>query len=208
MNSDLCYLSAVEALALFRARKLSPVELMQALIDRAGQVEPALNAFSYRFFEDALKAARQAENRYIKDRAYPLDGIAVAFKDESFIKGQITSNGSLLMKDYVAESTSLIVERLLDVGAIVHARTTTPEFSINGSPVEPTLGWVMTYPFNMLSRCPVRAVPSGRAANNVPTGIQIVGRPYDDLSVFQAAANYENAVGPLFDVRNRPAFGA
>lgn len=94
---------------------------------------------------------------------------AVAVKDESFIKGQIT---------------------------------------INGSPVEPTLGWVMTYPFNMLSRCPVMAVPSGRAANNGPTGIQIVGRPYDDLSVFQAAANYENVVGPLFDVRNRPAFGA
>ena len=80
--------------------------------------------------------------------------------------------------------------------------------AINGSPVEPTLGWVMTYPFNMLSRCPVMALPSGRAANNVPTGIQIVGRPYDDLSVFQAAAGYENAVGPLFDVRNRPTFDA
>jgi len=42
---------------------MSPVELMRALIDRAGQAEPAVNAFSYRFFEDALKAARQAEDR-------------------------------------------------------------------------------------------------------------------------------------------------
>ena len=42
----------------------------------------------------------------------------------------------------------------------------------------------------------------------VPTGIQIVGRPYDDLSVFQAAAGYENAVGPLVAVRNRPTFDA
>ena len=53
----------------------------------------------------------------------------------------------------------------------------------------------MTYPFNMLSRCPVMSVPSGRVANGVPTGIQIVGRTYDDVAVFRAAAAYERAVG-------------
>ena len=37
-------------------------------------------------------------------------------------------------------------------------------------------GWVMTTPFNTMSRCPVLSVPSGRAANGVPTGIQIVAR--------------------------------
>ena len=36
----------------------------------------------------------------------------------------------------------------------------------------------MTYPFNMLSRCPVLSVPSGHAENGVPTGIQIVGKTY------------------------------
>ncbi len=55
----------------------------------------------------------------------------------------------------------------------------------------------MTYPFNMLSRCPVLAVPSGQAANNVPTGIQLVGPTYEDEIVFQAATAYE-AANPLF----------
>jgi amidase len=72
---------------------------------------------------------------------------------------------------------------------------TTAEVSINGKTVHPILGWVMTYPFNMLSRCPVMSVPSGRAKSGVPTGIQIVGRSFDDVSVFRAAATYEAAVG-------------
>ena len=40
----------------------------------------------------------------------------------------------------------------------------------------------MTYPFNMLSRCPVMSLPSGFAANGVPTGLQLVGRSYDDVT--------------------------
>ena len=43
---DLCYLSATDALRLFRARELSPVELTQAVIDRAEAVEPIVNAFA------------------------------------------------------------------------------------------------------------------------------------------------------------------
>ncbi len=51
--------------------------------------------------------------------------------------------------------------------------------------------WFMTYPFNMLSQLPVMSVPSGFASTGVPTGIQIVGRSYDDLSVFRVAAAVE-----------------
>ena len=75
---------------------------------------------------------------------------------------------------------------------------------INGSEVEPTLGWCMTYPFNVMSRCPVMSVPSGFASNGVPTGIQIVGRTYDDISVFRAAAAYEAAVPWLDWTTRRP----
>ncbi len=53
--------------------------------------------------------------------------------------------------------------------------------------------WLMTLPFNMLSRCPVLNVPTGFAANGMPTGKQIVGQTYDDISVFQVGANYEAA---------------
>jgi amidase len=45
--------------------------------------------------------------------------------------------------------------------------------------------------FNIASRCPVLNVPSGFADNGVPTGLQIVGRPFEDVSVFRAGAAYE-----------------
>lgn len=78
--------------------------------------------------------------------------------------------------------------------------------SIDGRRVDPMLGWAMTTPFNMLSRCPVISVPSGRAGNGVPTGIQIVGRSYCDADVFRAAMAYETVRGAWYlDSRNRPA---
>jgi amidase len=68
---------------------------------------------------------------------------------------------------------------------------------VNGVEVHPVWGWTMTYPFNMMSRCPVMSVPSGFDANGVPTGVQIVGRTFDDVSVFRIAADLER-VRPMY----------
>src|SRR5207344_2258287 len=54
---------------------------------------------------------------------------------------------------------------------------------------------IMTVPFNILSRCPVLNVPSGRARNRLPTGLQIVGRTYDDSTVFRVGAAVEQVLG-------------
>ncbi|RUY84469.1 amidase family protein, partial [Mesorhizobium sp. M7A.F.Ca.CA.003.01.2.1] len=83
---------------------------------------------------------------------------------------------------------------------------TTGTVEINGKQVNPSLGWVMTTPFNMMSRCPVLSVPSGRAASGVPTGIQIVGRTYCDADVFRAAMAYEMAKGQWYtNAETRPS---
>ena len=129
MSAELCYLGATEALELFRARKLSPVELIDAVIARAGQVEPKVNALCFRYFDEAREAARKAEAAYLQQTARPLEGLPLAVKDESSIAGRITTNGSLLLKDHVAQGTDVCIRRLLNAGAIVHARTTTPELS-------------------------------------------------------------------------------
>ena len=64
----------------------------------------------------------------------------------------------------------------------------------------------MTLPFNICSRCPVMSVPSGFARTGVPTGVQLVGRTYDDVSVFRAAAAYERARPWLDTPERRPSF--
>jgi Asp-tRNA(Asn)/Glu-tRNA(Gln) amidotransferase A subunit family amidase len=67
--------------------------------------------------------------------------------------------------------------------------------------------WVMTPLFNMFSRCPVLAVPSGFTDSEMPTGIQIVGRPFDDVAVFRVGAALARARPWLDWSRRRPALG-
>jgi len=130
---DLCYIPAGEALRLFKAKKLSPVELMEATIRRAEATARKVNAFTYTHFDEAMALARKAEAKYAKGaRARALEGLPIGIKDESYIKGKPTSQGSLIMKDYVGEHTSPMNERIIRAGGIVHARTATPEFSCAG----------------------------------------------------------------------------
>lgn len=132
-DDQLCYMSAAEALKLFKARKLSPVELLRAVIARAEAVEPKINAFTYTFYDQAMAAARKAEQRYVDGkRTRPLEGLSVAIKDENKVKGKRTTSGSLIFKDTVDTSTSLSVERIIKAGGIVHARSTAPEFACAG----------------------------------------------------------------------------
>ena len=132
-DSELCYLPANEMLRRFRDGSLSPVETMRAVIARAERVEPRINAFSHRFFDVALEQARKAERKYSRgQRTRALEGLPIAIKDETMLEGMPCSNGSLLLRDYIAEYTSIENDRILRAGGIVLARTTTPEFSCAG----------------------------------------------------------------------------
>lgn len=130
---DLVYMPAHKALARFKAKTLSPVELMEATIRRAEATKAPVNALTYTHFDEAMDLARKAEAKYAKGvRTGALEGLPIGIKDESYITGKPTSSGSLLMKDYVAEHTSPQNARILRAGGIAHARTATPEFSCAG----------------------------------------------------------------------------
>jgi Asp-tRNA(Asn)/Glu-tRNA(Gln) amidotransferase A subunit family amidase len=134
MTQELHYISATDALKRFRSRELSPVELMESVIRRAEAVEADVNAFTDTYFDQALAAAKLAEVRYGGGGEAPrlLEGLAVAVKAEEAITGQPSTQGSLLLEDGVADQTSVFAQRHLDAGAIVHARTTLPEFACAG----------------------------------------------------------------------------
>lgn len=129
MSADLCYLSATRALEMFRTKALSPVELLDAQIKRTEAVNPAVNAVVMNYFDEAKEQARKAEQAYMNGGARILEGLTLAVKDEHNIAGKITTNGSLLLQSNVATYTDPICERTIEAGAIVHARTSTPEFS-------------------------------------------------------------------------------
>ena len=147
---DLCYLPGYLALAQFRAGKLSPVELVQAQIRRAEAVNPAINAYTDSYFDRALDQARTAEAAYAKSdaRLRPLEGLTLAVKDSHDLLGKRTTHASLPHRDNVATNTCPINERLLEAGAIVVAKTTTPEFCSAGVTYSKLFGVTGT-PFTM-----------------------------------------------------------
>ncbi len=127
---ELCYMPAVEALRRFRDRSLSPVELLEALMARADEVEPTVNALSHRHVEEAMKKARKAEARYMtRSKGFrQLEGLPLAVKEDTAVKGKPQTLGSLIFEDRIADHNSPSIDRLLGAGAIIHAQTTCPEF--------------------------------------------------------------------------------
>ncbi|HIA77543.1 MAG TPA: amidase, partial [Gammaproteobacteria bacterium] len=131
---ELCYLSATDVLKRFRACTLSPVEYLTELIKRAEETEPVINAFAFTWFDQAMDQAKEAEAKYARKdpNIRELEGLPVAVKDQPDIKGQPMTMGSLYLKDNVSTETDFSIQRLLDAGVIVHARTTTGEFCCSG----------------------------------------------------------------------------
>ena len=127
---ELHYLTATKARELFAARELSPVELLDAVVERTTQVEPDINALTEQMLDDAYDAARTSEARFATpgQQLGPLEGIPLLLKEEQPIAGRTSEEGSLTEQGSIADTTHPIVERIFAAGAVVHGRTTTPEF--------------------------------------------------------------------------------
>jgi len=131
--NDLHYLSATEVLRAFKAKELSPVEVFDAVSARADAVEPSLNSLIERDVDASRAEAKAAEDRYAAGSPIGvLDGLPVVMKEEQPIIGRPMSLGSLFSEGWVCEETHPLVQRTMDAGAIVHARSTTPEFCCAG----------------------------------------------------------------------------
>ena len=126
------YLTIAEASRLLRARKLSPVELTRAVLDRAIAAQPVTNAFIAILEDEAMAQARRAE-RAIVNGGYrgPLHGVPVSVKDIFDVKGLVTTCGSAVLHDNVAARDATAVRRLREGGAILVGKTNMTEFAVD-----------------------------------------------------------------------------
>lgn len=127
---QLHHLTATKVAEMFRAKELSPVELLDAVVQRTAEVEPAINALTEEMLETAYNAARASERKFAagEQDLGALEGIPLLLKEEQPIAGYKAEEGSLTEQGTVADVSHPIVNRIFDAGAVVHGRTTTPEF--------------------------------------------------------------------------------
>ena len=133
MSNELIYLPATEILRLYREKKLSPVETLQANIAQIEAHDELVNCIAYEHYEEAMQAAKESETRYMHGSARPLEGLTCAVKDDYQVKGWRHHWGTLLMKDVEpAEEDLPVIEMLRETGLVMHIQTTAPEFFIAG----------------------------------------------------------------------------
>ena len=133
-NSDLHRLTIAQAGEEIKARRLSPVELTQAYLDRISSLNDHLGAYITVTGEQALSSARKAETQIQSGRhAGPLHGVPVAVKDIISTKGVLTSAGSKVLADNIPDHDSTIIERLNSAGAPILGKLNLSEFAIGGT---------------------------------------------------------------------------
>ena len=132
MPEDLCFASAAELAARIRRRDLSPVEVVEAFLNRIETHDGDINAYVTVLGEEAREKARGAERALTLgagETLGPLYGVPVAIKDLFDYKAGVRNTfGSKPLKDYVPNRNATYIERLENAGAIVLGKTNTPEF--------------------------------------------------------------------------------
>src|SRR6201998_3679277 len=129
MSSDIFYFDATTLAELIRTREVSPVEVVQAHLDRIEAVNPKINAI-VTVADGALKAAKVAEAAVLAGHELgPLHGVPITTKDSIDTAGVLTQRGSPIFKGRIPQTDAPTVPRLKRAGAILLAKTNLPEFS-------------------------------------------------------------------------------
>src|SRR5437764_1815656 len=172
MPDDLAFTSAAELAALIAQRVVSPVEIVDILLERIEKTQPILNAFMTVCADDARAAAKAAEAAVMRgDALGPLHGVPFAVKDLVNTAGLRPSLGSWARADNVPSADSPSVARLKAAGAILVGKTTTPEFGHKCFTEAPLFGRTAN-PWDLARTC---GGSSGGAAAAVAAGLGPIG---------------------------------
>ncbi|XVU27858.1 amidase [Actinoplanes sp. CA-054009] len=133
MTDELYWKSAAELGRLYRSGNVSPVEVVDAVLERMERVDPVLNIMVTSTADQARAQAKDAERRFRSGDDLPmLYGIPMTVKDLADTAGVRTTYGCTAYADFVPEADAIGWARLKEQGAILLGKTTTPEFGLLG----------------------------------------------------------------------------
>jgi aspartyl-tRNA(Asn)/glutamyl-tRNA(Gln) amidotransferase subunit A len=134
--ADLADATAVELLAAYAAREVSPVEVVDAVVARVDQAEPTLRALYLYEPDRARKAAADSERRWSEGRpGGPLDGVPITLKENIATEGEPVPLGTAATELVPAAADAPPAARVREAGAILLAKTTMPDWGMLSSGV-------------------------------------------------------------------------
>ena len=185
MSGELTGLSARQATALLQAGEVTPLELIEAALARIAAVEPLVNALPTLCPERARAAAKALLPGSL------LGGLPIAIKDLVEVAGVRTTRGSPLFAAHVSEHSDILVERLEQNGALVIAKSNTPEFGAGGNTFNEVFGRTLN-PWNTALTC---GGSSGGAAVALATGEVWLAQGSDLGGSLRTPASFCSVVG-------------
>lgn len=192
MTEELCFWPAVRLREAIARREISPVEVTQAVLDRATRLQPKLNCFITLCADEAMRDAKAAEQAVMRGEAAGLlHGIPYACKDLVNTKGVRTTFGSLLFADNVPAEDAVATARLREQGAILIGKTTTSEFGAKCLTDAPLFGRTR----NAWHPERTSGGSSGGAAVAVATGLAPIGIATDGGGSTRIPAACNGVVG-------------
>lgn len=192
MGEELCQLTAMELRALVACREISPVEVTEAAIRRAKQLQPRLNCLMTICEDQAMEAARSAEKAVLRGELLGLlHGVPFTCKDVINTRGVRTTFGSRLFENNVPEADAEVVARLRNQGAILIGKTTTSEFAAKCLTDAPLFGSTP----NAWSAAHTSGGSSGGTAVAVAAGITPIGIATDGGGSTRIPASCNGVVG-------------
>ena len=187
-----CDLNAFTAVQRMISRKLSPVELLESCLARIENVNETINAITAMDIPRAREEAIIAEQAYAKNGDFPpLMGLPIGIKDLNKTQGLLTTYGSLLHANNVPEEDEEVVARLRRSGAIILAKTNTPEFG-SGSNTDNKVFGATCNPYD-LTRTPGGS--SGGSAAALATGMLPLAHGSDTGGSLRNPATWSGVVG-------------
>ncbi len=148
-DDEISEISLTAAADRIRRRELSPVELVQATVDRIDAYGKTLNAYIAWYPEQAVQQARKAEDALARGRPVgPLHGVPVAVKDLFFTAGLPTTAGARVLADFVPQEDATVIHRLKEAGAILLGKLNLHELAYGVTNENPHFGPVRN-PWNL-----------------------------------------------------------
>ncbi len=191
--SEIATMDAVALAAAIKSRKVSCVEVMDAVLDRIERLNPRVNAIVSLQDRGHLRAQAADRDAQLARGEYcgPLHGFPLAIKDLEPTAGIRTTLGSPLFKDFVPRTDSIVAERMKRAGGIVVGKTNVPEFGLGSHTFNPVFGTT----FNAYDQTKTAGGSSGGAAVALALRMLPVADGSDHAGSLRNPAAFNNVFG-------------